>query len=86
MICEESAVAGSETTVADLAEREELIFAARTSIRAAMEQMGDFVGESIPVIGEGDDGRMLGVVFEATIVKAYLDTMNDIRREENAGA
>ena len=86
VICEESAVAGSETTVADLAEREELIFAARTSIRAAMEQMGDFVGESIPVIGEGDDGRMLGVVFEATIVKAYLDTMNDIRREENAGA
>ena len=51
-----------------------------------MEQMGDFVGESIPVLEEGDGGRMLGVVFEASIVRAYLDTMNDIRREENAGA
>ena len=29
---------------------------------------------------------MLGVVFEASIVRAYLDTVNDIRREENAGA
>ena len=29
---------------------------------------------------------MLGVVFEAAIVKAWLDTMNDMRREENAGA
>ena len=64
--------------------------------------MGGFVGESIPVLdeegggGRMDDGgggagagagrRMLGVVFEAAIVKAYLDTMDDVRREENAGA
>ena len=77
---------GPETAVARLAEREALILTPKTSIRAAMEQMGDFVGESIPVQEEGDGGRMLGVVFEASIVKAYLDTMNDIRREENAGA
>ena len=57
-----------------------------------MERMEDFVGESIPVIEEGDDGRpcdggrLLGVVFEAAIVNAYLDAMNDIRREEHAGA
>ena len=83
---EETDGLGPETAVARLAEREALILTPKTSIRAAMEQMGDFVGESIPVLEEGDGGRMLGVVFEASIVRAYLDTMNDIRREENAGA
>ena len=83
---EETDGLGPETAVARLAEREALILTPKTSIRAAMEQMGDFVGESIPVLEEGNGGRMLGVVFEASIVKAYLDTMNDIRREENAGA
>ena len=73
-------------TVARLATPEALILTPKTSIWAAMAQMGDFVGESIPVLEEGDGGRMAGVVFEASIVKAYLDTMNDIRREENAGA
>ena len=29
---------------------------------------------------------MLGVVYEATIIRAWQDTMNDTRREENAGA
>ena len=72
--------------VARLARREALIFTASTSVWAAMEQMGDFVGESIPVLEDEDGGRMLGVVFEATIIKAYLDTVNDIRGEENAGA
>ena len=86
MTCEEAGDLASGTTVARLARPEALILTAKTSIWAAMEQMGDFVGESIPVLEEGDGGRMLGVVFEATIVKAYLDTMSDIRREENAGA
>ena len=78
----------ADTAVTRLAAREALALTAKTSIWAAMEQMGDFVGESIPVLEEGDGGgdRMLGVVYEATIVKACLDTMNDIRREENAGA
>ena len=84
--CEESGTLDPDTAVARLAKPEALILTAKTSIWAAMEQMGDFVGESIPVLEEGDSGRMLGVVYEASIVRAYLDTMNDIRREENAGA
>ena len=81
-------------TAALLAKRRPPVFTVRTSIRAAMERMGDFVGESIPVLeeeseeGEEEDGggRLVGVVFEAAIVRAYLDTMNDLRREENAAA
>ena len=83
---EENGDIGPETAVARLARPEALLLTEKTSVWAAMEQMGDFVGESIPVLVEGGDGRMLGVVFEASIVKAYLDTVNDIRREENAGA
>ena len=83
---EESGGLGPDATVTRLAKPEALILTAETSIWAAMEQMGDFVGESIPVLEDGDGGRMLGVVYEASIVKAYLDTTNDIRREENAGA
>ena len=83
---EERGGIGPETAVARLARPEALILTEKTTVWAAMEQMGDFVGESIPVLAEDGDGRMLGVVFEASIVKAYLDTMNDIRREEHAGA
>ena len=84
--CEETGELGPDATVAHLAKPEALILTVETSIWAAMEQMGDFVGESIPVLEDADGGRMLGVVYEASIVKAYLDTTNDIRREENAGA
>ena len=83
---EDGGSADAGATVAHLAKPEALIFTAGMSIWAAMESMGDFVGESIPVLEDDDSGRMLGVVFEASIVKAWLDTMNDMRREENAGA
>ena len=74
------------TVVSRLAKREEPILSPKTSVWAAMERLGDFVGESIPVLEEGGGGRMLGVVSEAAIVKAYRDAMDDIRREEHAGA
>ena len=92
----------SDLPVSRIARPAEPLFTPKTSVRAAMERMGGFVGESIPVLeedgggrmdggecggGGGDRGRrMLGVVFEAAIVRAYLDTMDDVRREENAGA
>ena len=82
----ENGGSGTETVVSDLAKREEPLLTPKTSVWAAMECMGDFVGESIPVLEEGDGGRMLGVVFEASVVRAYLDAMNEIRGEENAGA
>ena len=77
-----------DTKVARLARPDKLILTPTTSVWAAMEQMGDYVGESIPVVegGGGDGGRLVGVVFEAAIIKAYLDMMEDIRREEHAGA
>ena len=46
-----------------------------------MSRMEDFVGESIPVL---DDGRLVGILFESTIVSAYLEILENIRREEHA--
>ena len=76
--------AAGDVPVSRIARREQVIFTAKTSIWEAMEQMGDFVGESIPVLHDVDDERMLGVVFEASIVNAYLETTRSIREEESA--
>jgi len=69
---------------AEQARPESLVLSAGTSIWAAMEQLGDFVGESIPVVQSDTDAKLLGVVFEATLIKAYLETLYDLRREEHA--
>ena len=76
----------SARPVSRLAKREEPLLTPQTSIWSAMERMGDFVGEAIPVLEEEGGGRMVGVVSEAAVVKAYRDTMDEIRSEENAGA
>ena len=73
-----------EATAARLANRDGLFFTPKTSVWDAMERMGDYVGESIPVVEDGGP-RLLGVVFEAAIVRAYLDAMKNIRSEEHAG-
>jgi len=81
----ELTVSGVEQTGAATryAEPDALVLSPGDSIWNAMSRMRDFVGESIPVV---EQGRLVGVVFEASIVSAYLETLNDIRREENAAA
>ena len=63
---------------------EHLVLTAGTSIWTAMEQLGEFVGESIPVVRDQRSRELIGVVFEAALVKAYLDTLYSIRQEEHA--
>jgi CIC family chloride channel protein len=63
------------------AEPELLVLEPDASVWMAMSEMEDFVGESIPVL---EEGRLVGVLFESTIVSAYLEILEEIRREENA--
>jgi CIC family chloride channel protein len=63
------------------AEPEDLVLNSDASVWDAMSRMEDFVGESIPVL---EDGRLAGVLFESTIVGAYLRILEDIRREDHA--
>ena len=60
---------------------ESLALGPEDSIWAAMSEMEDFVGESIPVV---DDKRLVGVLYQSTIVSAYLEVLENVRQEEHA--
>jgi len=62
---------------------ETLVLSPDDSIWHAMDSLEDFVGESIPVV---EGGRLVGVAPESSIVGAYLRTLEETRREENAAA
>lgn len=66
-----------------LVDPDELVFHEDTSIWEAMEKLIDYVGEAVPLVGEGR--RFLGVVPEGRVLSGYMHTMRDLRREENAG-
>ncbi len=72
-----------DTLAEQFARPEALIFTRATTIWAAMDTMEDFVGESIPVVNSDTDHTLVGIVFEASVVKAYLDTTKKIRTEEH---
>ena len=63
------------------AKPESIIFNTDTSSWRAMEGVGNFQGESIPVV---ESGILKGVVTEAMVVQAYMNCVEEIRREENA--
>lgn len=67
--------------VESYAKPESIIFNTDTSIWQAMEGVGNFQGESIPVV---ERGILKGVVTEAMVVEAYMNCVEEIRREENA--
>ncbi|MDH3464835.1 MAG: chloride channel protein, partial [Gammaproteobacteria bacterium] len=72
-----------EQAVGPFARTESLVFTQSTTIWAAMNTMEDFVGESIPVVHSDEHRTLIGVVYEASIVKAYLDTITQMRAEEH---
>lgn len=72
----------ASTPIGTIASREALVLTEGTSLWTAMADMGDFVGESIPVVRSHDDNELVGVIFEAAIVKGYLDVQNEVRRDQ----
>ncbi|MEJ2274401.1 MAG: chloride channel protein [Woeseiaceae bacterium] len=65
----------------NIAQPEEIELDPDTSIWDAMAALQGFVGESIPVVA---DGKLVGALSESTIVSAYLEIVQDVRREEHA--
>lgn len=78
-----------EKCAGEIAQKEVLIFDDATSIWSAMAKMQSFVGESIPVVSAMPNSEkehsFIGIVYETSIINAYLHTMDDIRDEEKAG-
>lgn len=62
-----------------------LVFDDTTTLSGAMRQLEGFVGDVIPVV-DANSNRFLGAVTETAIIKAYLNAIHDLRREENATA
>ncbi len=59
-------------------------FTETTSVWDAMQQVRGFVGEAVPLVA--GDGRFLGVVPEEAVIRAYEESVYDLRREENESA
>ena len=76
-----SAGASLAEPAGEYATPEALVLGQDDTVWDAMSRLEHFVGESIPVV---DDGKLVGVLFESTIVAAYLDLIDSIRREDNA--
>lgn len=60
----------------------ELVMHTDTSMWDAMQRLRTFVGEGVPVIDA--ERRLAGTVFESDLIRAYLDILADMRREEHA--
>ncbi|WP_148254951.1 chloride channel protein [Aidingimonas lacisalsi] len=53
-----------------------------TSVGEAMEQLRHFTGEAIAVVDDPTTRTFLGVVYESSIARAYLQQSDELRREE----
>jgi CIC family chloride channel protein len=71
-----------QETVATYADPDQLRFSHDLSVWEALEQMREFVGESIPIVDQR--GYFIGIIYESTLVAAYLDTLTNLRTEEHA--
>ena len=74
--------AKADPPVGDIAQHEQITLTDMTSIFAAMKKVEDFVGESVPVVSAKDHLKLVGVIPEGNIFKAYSDAIGEIREEE----
>ena len=74
---------GAETPAADAARAAKLVFNEGTTVFEAMEAFSDFEGGSVPLVDSKSE-RLLGVVTEADVIRAFLTILNSNRDEENA--
>ncbi len=68
---------------AETPEPPSLQFHDTTTVLEAMQSLRGFIGDAIPVV-DRDTGKLIGVVSEASVIEAYLDISQTLRREENA--
>ena len=66
-----------------VARRESEILLEDTSIQDAMEKIRSFVGESIPVVRDYNTHKLIGVVHESSIIQAYMEKLESVRKEEH---
>ena len=70
-------------TIGSLAKPEQITLTDMTSIFLAMKKVEDFVGESVPVVSAKDHLKLVGVIPEGSIFKAYSDAIEEVRQDEH---
>ncbi len=63
----------------------EIVFTSDISIWEAMERIQDFTGESLPVVDDRVGNRLIGVIYESSLITAYINSLKDARSEEHEG-
>ena len=71
-----------DTILSDIEFKSGLLFNETTSLWAAMEAMRNYNGEAVPIV-DSCSGQYLGALPESIVIGAYLDAVQDLRREEH---
>ncbi|MCY4461333.1 MAG: chloride channel protein [Albidovulum sp.] len=77
-------IVNSDALVSEIMQPADVVFREDTDVRQAMEKFVGFVGIAAPLLSSDD--RLIGIVTEADVIRAYLDTVEELRDEENASA
>ncbi|MEM8572565.1 MAG: chloride channel protein [Pseudomonadota bacterium] len=67
----------------ELADHSEIVFDETTSVWEAMSLLQGFVGDAVPLVNS--DRRLMGIIPESAVIRGYMESTRDLRREENAG-
>ncbi len=68
----------------DHCDPKQLSFHHDTSVWDALHLMKDFIGESIPILDQRD--YFIGIIYQSTLVAAYLNATENLRAEEHAAS
>ena len=71
----------SEIRCEEIADHAPVTLTVDMSIWAAMDYLQEFKGEAIAAVDAR--GKFMGAVYESSIMKGYMATLDDIRREEH---
>ncbi len=69
-------------TAGAMASMPDLILEADMDINEAMGLLANFIGISIPVVDNHKSGRIIGIIYESTIINAYNHAVEEARTEE----
>lgn len=76
--------ASADTPAMEAAIRSFTTFDEDTSVWQSMDLLRGFLGEAVPLVSKY--GRLMGVVPEEAVIRAYLEIVHDLREEENEAA
>lgn len=71
-----------ELNAGSIAKKPDLILECKVTINEAMGLLARFVGISIPVVDTYENGRLVGILYESSVIDAYNQAVEKARAEE----